>query len=136
MSHFCAKCQLALIFLYTLGKILWKNYVRFWKWNLKCTLQSAQNLCLRRSNLKFCIIFNMISFANAQGLVKIRLACSKALLSTISSSNIVTYSNGYIEGNKHFFFYKSRFGREQRHSKERSYLSHQAISNILQKSQV
>ena len=43
-SHFCAKCQyrfLALIFLYTLEKIPWKNYVRFWKWNLKRTPQSA-----------------------------------------------------------------------------------------------
>ena len=51
----------------------------------------------------------MISFANAQGSVKIRLACSKALLLTISSSNIVTYSNGYIKGDK--FFYKSRCGK-------------------------
>ena len=30
-----------LIFLYTLEKIPWKNYVRFWKWNLKRTPQSA-----------------------------------------------------------------------------------------------
>ena len=51
----------------------------------------------------------MISFANAQGSVKIRLACSKALLSTISSSNIFTHSNSYIDGNKHFFFYRNRF---------------------------
>ena len=47
----------------------------------------------------------MISFVNAQGSVKIRLACSKALLLTISSSNIVTHSNGYIKGDKYFFFY-------------------------------
>ena len=43
-SHFCAKCNycfLALIFLYTLEKIPWKNCVRFWKWNLKRTPQSA-----------------------------------------------------------------------------------------------
>ena len=43
-SHFCAKCQnhfLALIFLYTLEKIPWKTYVRFWKRNLKCTPQPA-----------------------------------------------------------------------------------------------
>ena len=32
---------LALIFLYTLKKIPWKNYVRFWKWNLKRTPQSV-----------------------------------------------------------------------------------------------
>ena len=49
----------------------------------------------------------MISFVNAQGSVKIRLACSKALLLTISSSNIITHSNGYIKGDKYFFFYKS-----------------------------
>ena len=39
----------------------------------------------------------MISFVNAQGSVSIRLACSKALLSTISSSNIVTHSNGFTK---------------------------------------
>ena len=50
----------------------------------------------------------MISLFKAQGLVKIRLACSKALLLTISSSNIVTQSNGYIKGDKYFSCYKSR----------------------------
>ena len=82
-NHFCTKCQyrfLAAIFLFTLKKIPWKNYVRFWKWNIKCTPQSAQNLFSRKSNLRFCIIFNMISFANAQGSVKIRSAWSKVLL--------------------------------------------------------
>ena len=34
----------------------------------------------------------MISFVDAQCSVKVRIACSKALLLTISSSNIVTYS--------------------------------------------
>ena len=68
---------LALIFLYTLEKIPWKNYVRFWKWNLKRTSQSAQNSFLRKSTLKFCIIFNMISFVNVHGSVKIRLAFQK-----------------------------------------------------------
>ena len=53
----------------------------------------------------------MISFVNAQGSVKIRLACSKALLLTISSSNIVTHSNGYIKGDKYFFFYKRSCGK-------------------------
>ena len=71
---------LALIFHYKMKKIPWKNYLRFWKWNLKCTHQSAQNSFLRKSNLKFCIIFKMISFANAQGTVKVRLPCSKILL--------------------------------------------------------
>ena len=46
----------------------------------------------------------MISFANAQGSLKIRLVCSIVLLLIISSSNIVTHSNGYIKGNKYFFF--------------------------------
>ena len=54
--------------------------------------------------LMFCIIFNMISSVNVQGSVKIRLACSKALLLTISSSNIVTHSNGYVKGDKYLFF--------------------------------
>ena len=54
-----------------------KKLLRFWKQNLKCTPQSAQNQFWRKSYLKFCIIFNMISFASAQGSVKIRLACSK-----------------------------------------------------------
>ena len=44
----------------------------------------------------------MIPIVNAQGSVKIRLACSKALLLTISSSNIVTHFNGYIKGGKCF----------------------------------
>ena len=54
---------------------------------------------------------NIISFVNVPGSVKIRLACSKALLLTISSSNIVTHSNGYIKGDKYFFFYKRRCGK-------------------------
>ena len=49
----------------------------------------------------------MISFVNAQSSVKIRLACSKTLFLTILSSNIVTHFNGYIEGDKCFYFYKS-----------------------------
>ena len=55
---------LALIFLKTLKKTFWKNYVRSWKWNLKGT---AQNSFSRKSILEFCIAFNMISFANSQG---------------------------------------------------------------------
>ena len=46
----------------------------------------------------------MISFVNAQDSVKI----SKTFSLTISSSNIVTHSNGYIKGEQYFFFYKSR----------------------------
>ena len=53
----------------------------------------------------------MISFVNALGTVKIRLTCSKTLLLTILSSNIVTHSNGYMKGDKYFFFYKSRCGK-------------------------
>ena len=51
----------------------------------------------------------MISFANAQGLVKVRLACSRVFLLIISSSNIVTHSNGYIKGDKYFFLMKEMF---------------------------
>ena len=87
-------------------------------------------------------MFNMISFVNAQGSVKIRLARSKALLLTISASNIATHSNGYIlKINKYSLFYKSRCGKyspetklftkQSKHNTERSYLSHQAISKIL-----
>ena len=50
----------------------------------------------------------MISFVNAQDSVNIRLVCSKALLLTISSSNIVTHSSGYIKGDMYFFCYKRR----------------------------
>ena len=53
----------------------------------------------------------MISFVNTKGSVKIRLACSKALLVIISSSNIATHSNGYIKDDKCFLFYKSRCGK-------------------------
>ena len=42
----------------------------------------------------------MTSFVNAQGSVKIRLACSKDLLLTVSSLNATTHSNGYINGEK------------------------------------
>ena len=80
-SYFCVNFPyhfLANIPLY-IGKISWKNYVRFWKWNLNSTPQLVKNSFLRKSNSKFCFIFNMISFVNAQGSVKIRLACSKAL---------------------------------------------------------
>ena len=66
----------------------WKNYVRFWKWNLKRTPQSAQNSFSRKSNLKFCIIFNMISFANVQGSANIRLAYLACWLITLKVTNI------------------------------------------------
>ena len=46
-----------------------------------------------------------------QGSVKIRLACSKVLLLNISSSNIVTHSNGYTKGDKYLYFYKGRCGK-------------------------
>ena len=93
-SHFCAKCYyclLALTFFYTLKDIPWKNYARFWKWNLKRTPQSRKNSFSRKSNLKFCIVFNLISFANAQSSVKIKLACSKVsiLITLIADSEIL-----------------------------------------------
>ena len=58
--------------------------------NLKHTPQSAQNSFSRKSSLMFCNIFNMISFANAQGSAKIKLASSRVLLLIISSPNIFT----------------------------------------------
>ena len=45
----------------------------------------------------------MISFVDDQGSIKIILACSKASLLTISSSNIVTHANGYIKFDISFF---------------------------------
>ena len=87
-SHFCAKCYyrfLALTSFIHCKKIPLKNYVKFQKWNLKCTPELAYNSFLKKSNLKFCIMFNLISFVNAQGSIKIRLTCSRALLLTISS---------------------------------------------------
>ena len=53
----------------------------------------------------------MISFVNSQGSVKNRLACSKALLLTISPSNFVAHSFGYMKSDKYFFLYKSRCGK-------------------------
>ena len=50
------------------------------EYGLKHTTQPAQNSFSRKSNLKHCIIFNVISFSNDQGLLKIRLAYSKVLL--------------------------------------------------------
>ena len=52
----------------------------------------------------------MISFVNAKGSVKIRLACSKASLLTVLSSNIVTHSNSHIKGDKYFFFIRVSAG--------------------------
>ena len=49
-------------------KALWKNYVRFWKMELIVyTHISPKFIFKRKSNLKFCIIFNMISFTNMIG---------------------------------------------------------------------
>ena len=64
--------------------------------------------------------FNMILFLKAQGLVKIRSACSKALLLTILSSKC-------SPDTKHELNYLQRRVETQ----YRSYLSHQVISNIL-----
>ena len=81
-----------------IGKNPVEKLLRFWKWNLKRTPQSASNSFLRKSNFMFCIIFKMVSFVNARGSVKI-------------SSNIVTHSNCYIKSDKYFFLYKSRCGK-------------------------
>ena len=59
-------------------------------------------------NIKFKVLqyIQHVSIVNAKGSVKIRLACSKAFLPTISSFNIVTHSDGYIKGDKYLFFIK------------------------------
>ena len=87
-------------------KIPSKNYIRFWKWNLKRTPQSVQNSFSIKSNLKFNIKFNMISFTNPYDLVKIRRECSKVLLlivTLIADYGIVlrTCSDGNIKGDKY-----------------------------------
>ena len=84
----------------------------------------------------------MISFVNVHCSVRIRSACSKAMLLTVSSSNIVAHSNGYIKGDKYFFF-KKKIGAGNVLLKLNYLqsiivtpsifinLSHQALSNVL-----
>ena len=83
-------------------KISWKNCVGLWKWNWNRTPQSAQNLFSRKSNLKLCIIFNIL-FANAQGSVisKYQTSMFKALV-----INQLLWLK--ILGDKYFIFCKSR----------------------------
>ena len=77
----------------------------------------------------------MISFANNQSSVKLRLACSKVLLLInyfVTDSEILlrTYSNGYIKGDKYLLFIKVGVANDllklnyllSRHNTERSYL--------------
>ena len=107
-SHFCAKSYyrfLAVIF-YILKKIPRKNHARFWKWNIKRTLQSALRLVFEKIKFKVLQYIQHVSIVNAKGSVKIRLACSKAFIPTILSFNIVTHSDGYIKSDKYLFFIK------------------------------
>ena len=80
LSNFCAKRQyfFALIFLQTLKKVPWRNYVRFWKWILKCKPQSTEYSFPRKSKLKFCIILG--TFHSSAPKVQSDQACSKVLL--------------------------------------------------------
>ena len=50
----------------------------------------------------------MIAFANAQGSTEVRLACSKVLSLIFLKADSKKHSNGYVKGNKYFFFYKIR----------------------------
>ena len=50
----------------------------------------------------------MISLANAQGSVKIRLVCLGVLFLIISFSNIATHLQKIY---KHFFFYKNSYDK-------------------------
>ena len=95
--------------------------------------------------MKFCIIFKKISLANTQGTVKIRLDGSKLcyywllwsyrLWNNFKNTLWWLYKTReiflfYIKDNKYLFFIK--IGEAKTLQKERSYLSHQAISNILE----
>ena len=71
-KSFCIKCWWYPVLFYPIPlhieKTLWKNYVRFWKMELIVYTQvSPKFIFKRKSNLKFCIIFNMISFTNMLG---------------------------------------------------------------------
>ena len=87
------------------------------------------------------MIFNVISSVNAQGSVKIRLACLKGLLLTTSSSNIITHFRGYIKGEKHFFFYKKcspenkLFTKSSRDTIQKDYIYH-TIKHFIERSSV
>ena len=141
-SHFCVKCYhqfLALIFLSTFKGIPWKGYGRVCKWNLKRTPKPAENLFLRKANVKFCAIFNMI--------------CLKVLLLIDYFDRRLwnTFKNilwGLYKRRQIFVFYKMRqilvFDKSRcgkcsleiklfinRHITDRSYLSHQSMSHIL-----
>ena len=96
-----------------------ENNVRFWKWNLKLRPQSAQNSFLRKLNLKFCIIFNMISFVNALSSVKIRLTYSKVLLllNYFDRRFSNTFKNTFYKRLQIFVFYKSRCGKSSLETK-------------------
>ena len=67
---------------------------------LKTAPHSTQNLFSKKSNLKFCII-NLISFTNAQGSVKLRLACSKVLFITL----ITVIGKDILIKDKNYFFF-------------------------------
>ena len=87
------------------------------------------------------MIFNVISSVNAQGSVKIRLACLKGLLLSTSSSNIITHFHGYIKGEKHFFFYKKcspetkLFTKSSRDTIQKDYIYH-TIKHFIERSSV
>ena len=77
--HFLTKCYyrfLALIFLCTLKKNTAEKLCKTLEMELKSHTPAGPDFFLRKSNLKFCFIFDMILLANAQGLVNFRLACS------------------------------------------------------------
>ena len=90
-----ASIVVALISLFRLKKILWNNYLRFWKQDSKRPPQSAPNSFSKKSDLKFCIQQDFIR--QHPVFTKIRLACSRALLLIISSSNIAKHSDVFIK---------------------------------------
>ena len=87
-SDFCFEKHLLL-------KHFKNNFKIFWKYFLIVIVLYI----LRKSLCKFCLIFNIISFTNAQGSVKIRLVCSKVFL-------LINYFDQREQ--QIFFFYESK----------------------------
>ena len=80
-ENFCAKKYrfLAPIVVCTLKKIPWKNYVKFWKWNLKRTHQSVKNSCLRKFKVLHYMQHDFIR--QHPGLSKDQISMFKSLVS-------------------------------------------------------
>ena len=74
----------ALVFLYTLEKLAWKNYVRFSKWNLKRTPQSTQNLFFEKIKFKVLHYIKHDYICQRPGLSKEQISMFKSLVNNYS----------------------------------------------------